>query len=922
MRKPPRLEERLEAQRAARERTRTQIAKIRTQPDVTKARRPPPKRLEAQPAEPALVPPANAMPASTRPDATALPPKRQQRVHAGDAGLIYFDRIDSQSPLAPQPWTLRLTELALAAATDGSVVLALVWPARLDSIVPLHAFSSLERNLARELPGLRTLLYPGNHASRSGLNAWLIDRKPLAAVYRSLWTDTGTRLPPAKESPSMFAVLAALNTIETHCPEVLSPALGEVIPTFIFDRESRAWRATVAHPLERTLRKVPNQRYRTELRAAIGAEWTDVSLAPGALLIVHHEAKKDHWKAALQHRALIEDPPELFLYDATSAADLRNIRTVKRIPEFLKLTREGRYGETGSLTVTDDPKIFFLLRARLGELEIPFSVHVLAAEADETLLSSQALPANWTPEQKSNARISVAVVDRDACAVATNFHRLTPDTPGEPPPGYEHLLAAWRYLLRLSNLPAGYRDLTAAMAEGELDEYSSNQNAWATLEQAIRASLTAGCYGQKMSEVEKAIVRARKLVDAWAEATPMALKLQAAVRKHAIDSRDGLVVVLASQRYITLAHRFLARTLGHQWAQAEPRIEWHTLTTVAKNLSAASGRRHFVFVGVNRNVLRILLSHPNLPHGTDIFISYRQAESTLTTLGAMKTLPELKAYRGRIGLLMQELERRLHEVPNLQSAERLGELSLTFSFDEKGGVDPATEQSYYRFDLDGGGRAFRSGFVFKYEPDEDPVFRRTPAAEIEVGDFIFDMSERLRGKVEAVLEINRDGMNSTLHPERVLLRLYHKDVERRCAALFTAPTRAALAREIHAKMVALDGSAEECRLERVAYWLNLEEEDTRPHASRDAKFFRVFCRALEFSDEDALKNWNYVKNARRFNQNFGRALAAQYAEIIFRPESAITYRQIPADLVRQLQQEALHCVFRVERIEPPANKEE
>jgi hypothetical protein len=294
----------------------------------------------------------------------------------------------------------------------------------------------------------------------------------------------------------------------------------------------------------------------------------------------------------------------------------------------------------------------------------------------------------------------------------------------------------------------------------------------------------------------------------------------------------------------------------------------------------------------------------------------------LTTLGAMKTLPELKAYRGRIGLLMQELERRLREVPNLQSAERLGELSLTFSFDEKGGGDPVTEQSYYRFELDGGGRAYRSGWVFKYEPDEDPVFKRTPASEIEVGDFIFEMSERLRGRVEAALEINRDGMNSTLHPERVLLRFYHQDVQRRAEALFPTPTRAALAREIHAKMVVLDGSAKECRVERVGYWLNLEEEDTRPHASRDAKFFKVFCRALAFSEEDALKNWNYVKNARRFNQNLGRMLAAQYAEIIFRPESAITYRQIPADLVRQLQQEALHCVFRVERVESPATKEE
>jgi hypothetical protein len=920
MRKPPRLEERLEAQRAARERTRTRIAQIRAQPVVIKARRPTPKQVETRSAERDPPSAPRGPQPSTKRDSPSLAPKRAHNIHAGAAGLTFFDRIDSKTPLAPQPWTLRLTELALEAATQGSVVLSLVWPAPLDSIVPLHALASLERNMATELSGLRTLLYPGHHASRSGLNAWLISRRRLAGLYRSLWTtDTGGSRPVSvRESKSMRAVLAALNAIEIESPEVLDPALGEVLPTFIFDPASEAWRATVANPLERTLRKVSNQKYRTDLRAAIGAEWTDGSLAPGALLIVHNSSRKRDWNAALQNRAVTQDPPELFLYDATSAS---NFRAVRRIPEFLKLAREGRYAQTGALIVTDDPKTFFSLRARLGELHIPLSVQVLAAEADEALLSSHVLPADWIPQLKSNALINVAVVDRDACGVATNFYRLAPDNPGELPPGHEPLLEAGRYLLRLSNLPAGYRDLTAATADGELDEYSSNRNAWSTVEQAIRVSLAAGCYGSKMPDVEKAITKARKLVDNWAEATPMALKLQAAVRKHAIDSRDGLVVVLPSQRYIMLAHRFLARTLGDQWVQAEPQMEWHTLSTVAKDLSAVSGRRHFVFVGVNRNVLRILLSHPDLPHGSSIFVSYGRAQSILTTLCAMKGLPELKAYRGRIGLLIQELERRLAEVPNLQSAERLGELSLTFSFDEKGGVDPTTEQSYYRFDLDGGGRAYRSGLVFKYEPDDDPVFRRTPASQIKLGDFIFDMSERLRGKVEAALQINQDGMNSTIYPERALLRLYHQDVQRRSAALFSSTTRTALAREIHAKMVTLDAGAKECRLERVAYWLDLKEDETTPHASKDPRFFKLFCRALAFSDEDTLKNWNFVKNARRFNQNLGRTLAAQYAEIIFQPESATTYRHIPADLVRELQQEALHCVFRVERVEPPATKD-
>ena len=70
---------------------------------------------------------------------------------------------------------------------------------------------------------------------------------------------------------------------------------------------------------------------------------------------------------------------------------------------------------------------------------------------------------------------------------------------------------------------------------------------------------------------------------------------------------------------------------------------------------------HFAFVGINPDVLRILVTHPEVPHGTAVLVAYRQAESTLTTLTSMKKVDAFKPYRGRIGLLAQELERRLEQ---------------------------------------------------------------------------------------------------------------------------------------------------------------------------------------------------------------------------------------------------------------------
>jgi hypothetical protein len=144
-------------------------------------------------------------------------------------------------------------------------------------------------------------------------------------------------------------------------------------------------------------------------------------------------------------------------------------------------------------------------------------------------------------------------------------------------------------------------------------------------------------------------------------------------------------------------------------------------------------------------------------------------------------------------------------------------------------------------------------------------------------------------------------------------------VQRRCALMFKATKRSVLAREIHAKMVALDPKAAECRMGRVYYWLALQaKDDTRPHASKDSKFFKIFCKALDISDEAADQHWGFVRQARRLNQDLGRELVARYAEILFQPESAATYRKVPVDVIRHLQQEALRCIYRVERVTPPA----
>jgi hypothetical protein len=74
------------------------------------------------------------------------------------------------------------------------------------------------------------------------------------------------------------------------------------------------------------------------------------------------------------------------------------------------------------------------------------------------------------------------------------------------------------------------------------------------------------------------------------------------------------------------------------------------------------------------------------------------------------------------------------------------------------------------------------------------------------------------------------------------------------------------------------------------------------------------------SEDDAARYWALIRKTRQFNQSLGRELVARYAEILFQPESATTYRKLPEHVVRQLRQDALLCVHKVERVVAPSGR--
>lgn len=860
------------------------------------------------------------LPPSSTPEQYIQRPWAQ--VRAGSTNISLQARATNEA-IAPQPWTIELVNTVLAASDQRCNTLCLVWPSKFTSLPLLHALANLERLFTKDLRGLRTLLFPATHACRSSLHSVLIDKTQLSDLYRSLWTvqsDSSIVEVSNTSSKAFLAALGAINNIRTEHPEVANPSLAELIPTFVFDPVRLEWVTPVTNPLERTLSKVERLANRQNLRERVGSEWSVPNKAPAAVMAMHHTARKGAWRNALKSSALKSSgQPEVMLFDATDAAAKTNYSAVKRIPEYLLFARENGLSDSGAVIVTDDPKTFFILRTQLYESKLQYSTQVLVAEADDVLLSAHPVALDWAPTVRSNSSFCISIVDRDASQLALTFQRLMDFAGGEEALAHRALLQACLYVLRLSNMPAGYTDLTAVSADAKEGDYSSSRNAWTPVKLALLAALESGALNDARASVERAIARADKLIDDWNDATPMAVRVFAEVKKHRGAGRQGISLVLPNTRYVLLAHRFLQRKFGDDWTAVESQLEWHTLSTVAKTLTADCKGKHFAFVGVNPDVLRVLLTHPGIPHGTAILVAYRQAESTSKLLAGMKGEDAFKAYRGRIGLLAQELERRLAEVPNPIVINKLREMPMTFTFEESGEECQSDGMAYYTFDLEGDGRAYASGWVYRYVPTEDPPFRRSAASTIKPGDFIFDLSDELRAKLESSLQLEGKGVVSVVDPMRMLLKLYHDDVQRRCILMFKSSKRSALAREIHGRMVELDPQATKCRPGRVYYWLSMSAKgDTRPHASRDAKYFKAFCKALGISDEGAEQYWNFIRNARRLNQSLGRELVARYAEILFQPESAAVYRKVPEDVLQNLQQDALRCVFRVERVVPPS----
>jgi hypothetical protein len=829
-----------------------------------------------------------------------------------------LDHQHDDAPLQWQPWAADLVKALLARADDKKLSLRLLWPAEARDFVILHAAASLSRAFERDLQGLRTLYYPGSNATRLALDKVAVDRRQIQTLWKNLWGG-GTRsehLDALRRSAAFESVLTACNDVALYNPEERPPQWRELVPTFNFDPSTSEWQSSRVQPLDRLIRKVAKLARRKDLREAIDRPWRDRFEAPGALFVLPRGTKRKHWKDALTcGRGKCGVAPDVLLIDAS--ARVQNVDSVatKRIPDFLETAYKAIGSRIGALVVTDDPATYFALRTQLTKPDQPLDCAVYAAEGDaaESLFSANAKSVSWAPQLRTPINFTVTILDQDAANLALKFGRIA-DAMREAGAGLEELFrAAQQFLMRTSHLPGGFLDLLSDDAEEQ--DYLSRQLEWQRVEGPIAAALQTGVLNTQRGQVEAALVKAHEHIEKCSNGTPLALKLREQVERYALRSTEGLTIIFPSLSDIAVAQRFLDRVLGLKWPQVQTRLECITLRTASETLHSRSEEKRLVVVGLNRSVLRLLMTHKEIPAGTHLLIPVQRAIGVVRTLEGLSATEALKPYKARTSGLRATLQQRLAEVPHLANLTRaFDSQSLTLPRPTSQGTLPSDPRAF-RISFEDGRYINVAGFVYRYDAADGTGFTRIQVRSIQPGDLIFDMSDALRDQIEEALGASAGLVGSS--PQRKLLLMYHRAVSAGINTLTSASTRQGKVQAIKAKMIELDRASADLSEGKLQYWIDLREDVSAPHGARDHQEFMLFCRALGIEPSSAELYWYSVRATRTQNQTYGRQLAACYAEILFQPESAQVYRAISPAAIPRLQAEATECVFRVVKVEAP-----
>lgn len=821
---------------------------------------------------------------------------------------------DGSAALHLTPWGRELAVSLLECARDQKILLRLVWPAEIDTAVPLHAIASLGAILDSNLKGLRTLYYPGTDTTWVALDRITTDRSQYDALCKALFNG----LIPKADAESVRAALAVCHEAN-YAKDIPLLRIRQLVPAFRYDRTTGKWIGVQKLPIDALIRRLPKVAMKEQLRERIDPIWIDVGKAPGALLVLHRDLSKKGIKAALAGgRGGKRIGFDAVLMDASTRAILADSASVDAIPKRLATIQEAAGRNVGALIVTNDPSKYWTLAKHLENRGFPVDKGVLAAEAatgTDWLASSHELNAPWTPEPRAMVNFKVRATDEQATKLARQIRKITDAVRYEGADVEEPFVRAQHLVQRASLIPGGICD--ALTPEGNVGW--SPLTAQLDLTQIVKLIQDVHARGgatTQRKQIAEMIEKVRNHLDACSEATPLAEQLKEHIARYAIEEKEEMAVVIFSARDIAIAQQYLTRVLGEKWTAVQNRVQWLTLTEALTELTARANGKRLIIVGLNPKMLRFLATQREVPLHTSLLIPSHQAARMLPQLRFLSTVDALKPYRGRLIELKSRLEACLGDVPDIDSLVRIYDTRLSSSAHQPS-TGSASDPSAYRLYLDDGRCVSASGNIFRYEDSEESRFHRLAVKDIREGDSIFEMSEELREEVETVLSTQFSGFQFSQF--RSPLDGYRAMLNQAIEAKFPGAPTADRIPALQAAMVSMNGSEEGPSEYKLRYWLNArnDADDTAPHFPREKTEYMTFCKALCIPEALAEQFWLIVKKVRTDNQGVGKQMASLYTEVLLSPESSKIYRGINMETIQMLRSKALDCVAQVVKIEPP-----
>lgn len=935
MRKPPQLEERLGAQRAAQERTRARIAEIRSKKLITNALRTQPPAVDvrrdviAENSRSEDAPPgylSARCEVITQPALTTTP--------YSQVGLA---RTEDGPPLVPDAALAGLANTLLEAAEFRRTHVVLIWPGE-PAVLPLaHGIATLRRWMAGDKLGLRTLWYPVTNHAFYRLHDFYLDEAGLYALARRLVENPGQSNPQvlrscADKDPLLFAIHAA----QDESGKGLRPTFGELIPQFLYKPDSQEWLSAREQYLSELVRHLDSRGRKGSVRA-IGDSLGDPRRAPDALFGLHYGLGRH--ALAQQLRWLARNaPPEVVVLPITRSARTRQPNWVSIVQTFrLLAARIFTAALPGAVVVTDEPSVYERL------------LKYLRAPSPASRKSRVAMPAEITghallwPQLRGDGlvgpldprtpdilpqKFDVQVVDRTNAQVLNALERISgaEDVSVE---AKETLREAVRFLSVLSTMCGTRASLVQWIQSSNDPERLSETYTWLPYSNRIRQLIVRQDFGAQRPALEKALAGADRLWEASERGSPILQEIESEVRHGAKVSRK-LILVVPSDRERTLLQSYLAAMTDSSETAEERqnRIAIEVPWTIAERLETFGSRR-IVFAGLYRGGLPGLLTLDMRRREVRVILTERNAEYLRRILPVVQTQEGLRRLRPRLESLMKGLKRS-------EARGWLGIADRELFADEpqlrRRMVNNASavqaNSPLWRLELDDGRveSIAEDRAVYVYAPSHanrsDRAFTRRAVDELAVGAAVLLPQVELRDALDDALRAHGRSSSDLLQQDQILAH-YHREVRQRVESLFGDVSLAEQDRRVLARMREIAGT--EARLpESARYWIDVASERTRsarwtpPQGPQLEQHFRWFGQALDFGEGEMDLYWNHVIEAtRQRHRKAGRSLASGWEALLLDASSMLSYCGLSRDEVSRLLALALQQVRRIVAIRAP-----